>query len=114
MQTIEFTTRLNPEYPVFGIVVPYPGTGIYTMARHGEQGYRLITTSWSDYNKIIGKAIELEGLSRKKLEILQLYGYASVLLKNARILDSIRFIFQFRTDIKSCIENFFHNFRSKN
>jgi len=107
MDTIKFAVELNPKYPVFGIVAPYPGTEIYSMAMRGEGGYRIISRKWKDYGKIIGRAIELNALSRKQLEILQLYGYASVLVKNFRFFDIIRFIFQYYKDIGSYITNSF-------
>jgi len=107
METINFAVNINPKYPIFGIVVPYPGTEIYSMAKRGEGGYKIISKRWRDYNKLIGKSMELRSLSRRQLEILQLYGYASVLVKNLRIADTIRFIFQFHWDIKSYLVNFF-------
>ncbi len=114
METIDFATKLNPKFPVFGIVVPYPGTELYNIARGGKDGYRIIAAGWSDYNKVIGKAMELEGLSRKKLELLQFYAYASVLIRNGRIFDLIRFIFQFYRDIGGYISNFLSNFSIRN
>ncbi|MFA5388675.1 MAG: radical SAM protein [Candidatus Omnitrophota bacterium] len=107
METIEFAANINPEYPVFGIVVPYPGTEICSMAERGEAGYRIISKKWRDYNKIIGKALELRDLRRKQLEILQFYGYFYVLVRNLRITDIVKFIFQFHMDIKSYIVNLF-------
>jgi len=107
METIDFAVKLNPDFPVFGIVVPYPGTEIYNMAMNGKGNYKIISNRWRDYNKIMGKAIELKGLPRRKLETLQFYGYASVLLKNFRIFDILRFLFQFNKDITSWIVNLF-------
>lgn len=107
MDTINFAAELNPKFPVFGIVVPYPGTEIYNIAAAGEGGYRIISSNWADYNKIIGKAIELKELSRRDLEILQAWGYFAVLFKNFRILDMIRFLFQYFYDIKGYLINYF-------
>ena len=104
-ETIDFAVKLNPKFPVFGIVVPYPGTEIYTMAMKGEGGYKIIARRWQDYNKLIGKALELKELPRRKLELLQLYGYISVLFRNFRIFDVFRFIVQFNIDIFSYIKN---------
>ncbi|MFH0826716.1 MAG: radical SAM protein [Candidatus Omnitrophota bacterium] len=106
-ETIDFAVKLNPDFPVFGIVVPYPGTEIYNLAQKGEGHYRIISHKWSDYNKIMGKAMELEGLSRRELELFQFYGYASVLFKNFRFFDILRFLFQFYNDILTWIGHFF-------
>jgi radical SAM superfamily enzyme YgiQ (UPF0313 family) len=106
LDTIDFAAKINPKFPVFGIVVPYPGTGIYAMAKQGQGGYRIIANKWKDYNKIIGKALKLNSLSRKQLELLQFFGYANVLIRNFRVFDIIRFLFQFHRDILSYINNF--------
>jgi radical SAM superfamily enzyme YgiQ (UPF0313 family) len=105
METVKFAAELNPKYPVFGIVVPYPNTKVFAMANCGEGGYRIISHRWQDYNKIIGGALELNTLSRKQLELLQLYGYTSVLIKNLRFFDSLWFIFQYYRDIISYTAN---------
>ena len=107
LDTINFAAELNPKFPVFGIVVPYPGTEIYNSALIGKDGYKIISSDWADYNKIIGKAMELEGLSRKELEILQAQGYFAVLFRNFRILDIVIFLFRYFQDIKGYIANFF-------
>ena len=93
MDTINFAAKLNPKFPVFGIVVPYPGTRVYDMAKNGQCGYKIISRQWSDYNRIIGKAIALDGLSRSQLEIIQAWGYISVLVSNFRVFDILRFAF---------------------
>jgi len=110
LDTINFATELNPKFPTFGIVVPYPGTEIYNMAIAGKGGYRIISPNWADYNKIIGKAIELQELSRKELETLQARGYLTVLFRNFRILDILRFLFQYFYDIKGYLINHFRHF----
>jgi len=105
-ETIQFAAKLNPEFPVFGIVVPYPGTEIYTMALRGENGYRIISQNWRDYNKMIGNAMELDDVSRRKMEFFQMYGCLYVLLKNVRIFSMIRFVFQYSHDIGSYLKHF--------
>jgi len=113
MDTINFAAELNPKFPVFGIVVPYPGTAIYNIAVAGKSGYRMISSHWADYNKIIGKAMELEGLSRKDLETFQARGYLAVLLRNFRIGDAIRFLFEYFYDIKGYFINHFKAVKTK-
>jgi len=111
METIRYAARLNPTYPVFGIVVPFPGTALHAMAQRNQGGYRIIARGWSDYNRIIGKAIELKDLSRRQLELLQSIAYMSVLVRNFRIVSMVRFFFQFYIDIGSYIRNFLANNR---
>lgn len=94
-KTINFAVKVNPTYPVFGIMVPYPGTEIAKMAEEGIGGYNLISRNWSDYNKQIGNALELNNLSRKELEKLQLIAYLKVYIFNLRILDLLKFVVRY-------------------
>jgi anaerobic magnesium-protoporphyrin IX monomethyl ester cyclase len=96
--TIRFAVRLNGTVPVFGVMIPYPGTEIYNLARRGEAGYRLVARSWEDYNKQFGKALELKDISRRRLKYYQLMGYALVFLKNRRYRDFVRFCWEFRRE----------------
>jgi len=94
--TIDFAVRINPEIPIFGIMVPYPGTHVAEMAERGEGGYRFISRDWNDYNKQIGGALEFEHLSRFQLEWIQTAGYLKVFWANARYADLARFIWTYR------------------
>jgi anaerobic magnesium-protoporphyrin IX monomethyl ester cyclase len=96
METINFAVKLNPHMPVFGIMVPYPGTEVGRMAAAGEGGYRLRTRNWNDYNKQLGDALSFEGISRKTLERLQIWGYLKVYLWNFRFGALARFIWRYR------------------
>ena len=95
-QTIDFAVKINASNPIFGIMVPYPGTKIWKMAKADEGGYVLRSECWNDYNKQIGNSLEFEGVSRKTLERLQFYGYVSVFLKNRRYFDFIKFCWGYR------------------
>lgn len=94
--TINFASELNPDRPIFGIMVPYPGTEVWEMAKKGEGGYKVLSAKWSDFNKQIGNALEFQNISRKKLELMQMAGYVWVFLKNFRLRDLTKFIFQYR------------------
>ncbi|MFN7973617.1 MAG: radical SAM protein [Acidobacteriota bacterium] len=105
-KTIRFATELNPDDVAFGIMVPYPGTGVAEIAARGEGGYKLLSTSWSDYNKQVGKALEIAGLPRHVLERYQLTAYLSVFLKNRRFLDLARFSWERRREGMTFLRNF--------
>jgi len=87
--TIDFALKLDSTTLALGIMVPYPGTEIYEMAKKNQGGYRLIAKSWADYNKQEGGALELEYLSLKDLRRYQLMGYLKFYLLRFR-LDKIR------------------------
>ena len=65
-------------------MTPYPGSEIWELAIRGQGGYRMIPTGWEDFNKQLGKALELEHLPRKTMEWLQLRAYLSVYMRNLR------------------------------
>lgn len=95
-QTIDFAVKLNGDITAIGIMVPYPGTEVAEMAKRGEGGYKILSNDWSDYNKQIGNALELETLSRKELEKMQALGYIKIYLYNLRFLDLFKFFWDYR------------------
>lgn len=90
--TINFASKLNCDEVSFGIMVPYPGTIIYQMAKGGEGNYILLSTNWKDYDKQIGQSLELKDLDRKQLELWQRKAYISFYLNNHRYIDLFRLI----------------------
>jgi len=97
-KTIDFAVELNPDIPILGIMVPYPGTKIAEMVEKGEGGYKRLSTNWNDYNKQFGNSIEFDHLSRRQMELLQLYGYLKVFLVNGRLVDLAKFIWQYKSE----------------
>jgi radical SAM superfamily enzyme YgiQ (UPF0313 family) len=93
-KTIDFAAKLNADINAIGLMVPYPGTEVGEMAEKGEGGYRLLSLDWEDYNKQLGNALELESLPRREMERLQLRGYLTILIRNYRFLDLLRFSWQ--------------------
>src|SRR5262249_17850965 len=87
LDTIRLAVALDLDVPVFGIMVPYPGTRVWDLALAGKGGYRRLSPTWRHYNKQIGGAVELERLPRRALELLQLVGYNAVFLANGRLGD---------------------------
>lgn len=94
--TIKFATKLNGDVTCFGVMVPYPGTEVWEMAIRGQGGYKIISDNWEDFNKQIGKALELEGLTRKQLERYQLEGYLKVYLFNWRFKELFEVLYEHR------------------
>lgn len=89
--TINLVIRLNPDLPIFGIMVPYPGTEVARLAARGQGGYKIVSTDWDDYNKQIGGALEFAGLTRSQVEFFQIYAYVKVYLANRRYWDLAKF-----------------------
>jgi anaerobic magnesium-protoporphyrin IX monomethyl ester cyclase len=75
LKTIRFARNLDADYANFAIMVPFPGTEVYEMAKKGIGGLRLLTYDWRVYGKQIGAALESDQLPRKKLIKLQNQAY---------------------------------------
>lgn len=108
-KTILFAAKLNPNVPMFGLMVPYPGTKVSEMAVNGENSYKLITTDWDDYNKQLGGALEFAGISRKKIERYQITAYLKVFLFNYRFLDLLYFLWKYRKGAFSALTKLIKN-----
>lgn len=105
--TINFAARLNTSVVAFGIMVPYPGTKIYEMALKKEGGYNIISSDWADFNKTIGSSLELETLSRKEMEKIQLQGYLLFYLKNWRLWGLLKLLWQEKRVIWAILKKIF-------
>lgn len=105
-ETVHFASKLNADIVQLGIMVPYPGTEVAQLARKGLGGYKIISSDWSDYNKQLGNALELEHLSRKDLERMQLVGYLKLFIYNKRYLDLLRFVLNFRREMFAFLKNY--------
>lgn len=101
--TIKFAARLNPNSLALGIMVPYPGTRIYEMAKNRDWGYRLLNCDWSKYDKYGGRALELKGLPLSELEKWQRRGFLYFYIKNLRIWDLFNFVLKYRREIISLL-----------
>jgi hypothetical protein len=77
--SLKLAIKINPTEPIFGTMVPYPGTEIARMAANGEGGYKLLTTNWDEYRKQLNGSMEIDSLPRTTLERYQILGYVIVL-----------------------------------
>ena len=96
--TVKLAIKSNPRTPIFGVMVPFPGTKVWEWANRGEHGYRLRSPDWNDFNKQIGDALEFEGIDRRAMEVLQLAGYSLVFLANGRWMEFGRFVQRYQTE----------------
>lgn len=104
--TIKLAVKLNTTYLSVGIMVPYPGTEVYEMAKNGQGGYRMLSFDWNDYNKQIGNALEMEGIDRKTLERLQIIAYFRFYLQNFRIIGLLNFLLSYKKAALAYLKKF--------
>jgi len=105
-KTIDLAVKLNPNLPMFGLMTPYPGTEVARIAAKGEGGYRLKTTDWDNYSKQLGGALEFANLTKRQIEFLQIKAYTSVFLKNGRILDFLKLLWEYRKGAFELLKKF--------
>jgi radical SAM superfamily enzyme YgiQ (UPF0313 family) len=92
LETIRFAAKLNSDAIAVGVMVPYPGTAIWEMARDGEGGYQLLSEDWRLYDKYFGDAIRLKTLNRNQLKMLQSMCYVWFYLRNFKLKDGWKFV----------------------
>lgn len=108
-QTVNLASRLKSDEIYVGLMVPYPGTQVFTWAQKGEHNYRLLNMDWEKYDKYGGHALELEGLPIRILEEWQKKAYIRYCLRNFNIVKLIKFIWKNR---KGFIYLLFKSWRS--
>jgi len=106
--TINFAAKLNTDLISIGIMVPYPGTEVARLAQNGEGGYKKLSLNWSDYNKQLGNALELESLSRAELTKLQMLGYLKFYMKNLKIIPFLSAAWKYRKLIFAIVIKYFN------
>lgn len=84
LKTINFAAKINVDDSSIGIMIPYPGTEIYELAKKGEGGYKSLSKDWDMYTKYFGNPMEFKNFSSKTLERLQILGFLWVYLRNGR------------------------------
>ncbi len=82
--TIAAAVRINPFEMGMGIMVPYPGTEIYELAKAGKGGYRLTGADWDAYDRYGGHALAFERFSYRQLIGYQVIGYLLFFVLNGK------------------------------
>jgi radical SAM superfamily enzyme YgiQ (UPF0313 family) len=95
-KTIDLAIDLNTDTIAVGIMVPYPGTGVFERAKCGRDGYRLLSEDWSQYDKFGGRALESINLTHEELVKYQKSAYIRFYINNYRFIDLIGFFWQRR------------------
>jgi anaerobic magnesium-protoporphyrin IX monomethyl ester cyclase len=95
-QSIELAVELNPDRLSVAVIVPYPGSEVYRWSQRGENGYRLLSKDWRDYDKYLAAAVELETLDHRTMRRLQGRMYLEVYARNARFGQLARLVWSHR------------------
>lgn len=107
--TIKFAAKLRTKNVCIGIMVPYPGTEVFDMAKNGKGGYRLIKGStWADFDKYLGNALQLDNIPRSSLEFYQILGYIYFYVRNFYILGMFKFLLTYLRTIIAILLRWIH------
>lgn len=90
LKTIRFLRSIKHlDQAYINIMVPYPGTEVYEIAKKGEHGMRLLCENFEEYVRYDNSVIEVNDLDRKTLIRFQKYGLLYFYLTPRRILYNI-------------------------
>lgn len=108
-RTYDFARKLDPDFIVVGIMVPYPGTRVREMAEKGEANYRLISDDWRDYRKQRGGPLELRDITLRELVKIHDWEYLKYFLRPRKLwflMRTVPFKKLFKVGIQIIISRF--------
>jgi anaerobic magnesium-protoporphyrin IX monomethyl ester cyclase len=114
MSTIRLAAKLNADRISVAIIVAYPGSQIYEWAQQGKMGYRFISKEWDKFDKYLTASVELDNLSYPTMRKLQLRMYLDAYLKNYRIVDLSKLVWNNRNFIYPIIKSFINTAEQSN
>ncbi len=97
-KTVEIAIKINSAVPMFGVMMPLPGTEVAKMAAKGEGGYKRFSTNWDEYRKNVGVSLEFSNFDRNVIDRIQFWGFFKVFLYNYRVVDLLKLIWKYRTE----------------
>jgi len=98
-ETIEFAKKLNPDFALFSVMVPYPGTPIRVII---EKEGRLFEKNWENYDHFVGKAVFEHGeLKKETMEDMYKKAYKEFYIRPSYIIKKILKLKTFTQFIKN-------------
>ncbi len=94
--TLRLIWKMNCDEIAVGVMVPWPGTKVFELARRNEGGYRLLSTDFSKYDKYFGNVMRFDRFSMKYLDMMRIKAFLYLYLKNYRVMDLARFMWSSR------------------
>ncbi|MFC1514710.1 B12-binding domain-containing radical SAM protein [Candidatus Omnitrophota bacterium] len=98
-QTVRMIHKVNTDEATIGIMVPWPGTKVYELAKNNQGGYRLLSKDYSKYDKYFGSTLEFKNFDMDYLESMRVKAYLYLYIKNRRFIDLLRFLYSYRGHI---------------
>jgi radical SAM superfamily enzyme YgiQ (UPF0313 family) len=101
-ETVDFAIRANPDFAVFNISTPYPGTPLYKWAKREN---RLLSEDWEQYTGSIAH-LRLDTIGREELERLFKWAWRAFYFRPGYILGRLKKI-RSLYDLKAYMKGFF-------
>jgi radical SAM superfamily enzyme YgiQ (UPF0313 family) len=99
-ETIRFAAKINPTEPIFGILVPFPGTRIPS-----NLDYKI--EKWSNYRKQINKTISISKTNNNHLKTILPFAILYIYLVNLRLTGLMCFLYSNMKSLFYYIKYFF-------
>lgn len=91
-QTVKLIWKLNTDYISIGVMVPWPGTRVYQLAKQNQGGYKLLTEDYDKFDKYFGEVMQFKNFSSRYLDIMRIIAYIKLYLFNFRVKDLMHFL----------------------
>jgi len=91
-ETLRLIWKMNCDKIAVGVMVPWPGTKVFELAKKNQGGYKLLSTDYAKYDKYFGDVMEFEGYDLKYLDIMRIKAFVYLYLKNYRFVEFTRFM----------------------
>jgi radical SAM superfamily enzyme YgiQ (UPF0313 family) len=100
-ETIEFAQKINADSAQFAVVIPHPGTELYTVSR--EKGW-LHYNNWEDFSSCVGM-LETPELTLQEVEEARIRAYKAFYFRPSYIMHTVMTIKSW-DDFKSVWKSF--------
>lgn len=91
-QTIRAIWKINTDEVRIGIMVPWPGTKVYNLAKENQGGYKLLNENYDHFDKYFGEVMQFDNYSLKYLDLMRILAFIKLYLYNCRFTDLSRFL----------------------
>lgn len=91
-KTIKAIWKINTDEINIGIMVPWPGTKVYQLAKCHQGGYKLLEEDFGKFDKYFGEVMQFDNFSPRYLEIMRIIAYLKLYLYNFRVKDLMGFL----------------------
>lgn len=99
--TIDFAAKINTDFVSFAVMVPYPGTEVWNLAKQKKAGYSHVSENWDDYRKHLTTPLGFTSIPPERLRNLDIQAYLTFYIRNDRWLDLTRLLWEHRLSARA-------------